>query len=125
MAHLLKSESRRQPGPAHVRAMIADLKELKRAKRAREDAVWARRARHPLHQTRALPDGARFECFPPPTRYWDLRHKYGRELFTTDAGQKDLKRHHPEWFTKTVADRQTFGLSARGRANYEKIFKHR
>lgn len=128
MAHLLKSSPRKNGKPplAHVRAMIAELKEDSRRKDAIEDAAIARRGRTSLPRTRALPEGSgRMECFIPKRRYWRLRRKYGREIFTTDAGQKDLRRHHPEWFTETVADRPSFSLSAAGRDNYESIFGHK
>jgi hypothetical protein len=128
MAHLLKTEPRAaKPSLAHVRTMIADLTETQRRRAAAEDAAILRRGKIPMPKTMALRDGreefGRMECFIPKGRYWRLRRKYGRELFTTDAGQKDLRRHHPEWFTETQSHRPTFGFTAAARANYDAIFR--
>lgn len=127
--HLIKSEPKvMKPTVAQTRAMIEDLHGQQCRRAAREDAEIARRGKTPLPRTLPLRDGreelGRMECFIPKGRYWRLRKKYGRGLFTTDAGLKDLKRHHPEWFTETVNPRPTFGLTERGRANYAEIFKH-
>lgn len=126
--HLLKSEPRaRKPSLAQTRALIADLHERDRILDAREDREIRRRGKISLPHTHALREGndesGRLECFIPKRRYWQLRKKYGRGLFTTDAGQKDLRRHHPEWFTETVSRRPTFGFSRRARNNYDAIFR--
>ena len=125
---MFTTETVRKPSSAHVRALTADLLETQRRRAAQEDAAILARGRVPLARTLPLRDGrddfGRLECFVPKGRYWRLRKKYGRGLFTSDAGLKDLRRHHPEWFTQTVSHRPTFGLNAAGRNNYEAIFGH-
>lgn len=126
--HLLKSKPKPvKPTLAHTRALIADLQERNRVLDAREDREILRRGKTPLPRTMALRDGrdesGRMECFIPKRRYWRLRQKYGRQMFTTDSGLKDLRRHHPEWFTETVSARPIFGFTARGRENYDQIFR--
>lgn len=127
--HLLQSEPKpAKPTLAQTRALIEDLQERNRIADAREDREIQRRGKIPLPRTLPLRDGqedaGRMECFIPKRRYWRLRQKYGRGLFTSDAGLKDLRRHHPEWFTETVNRRPTFAFTARGRAQYESIFGH-
>lgn len=126
--HLLKAEPKPvKPSLAQTRALIADLREQDRILDAREDREILRRGKTPIPRTMALREGrdesGRLECFIPKRRYWKLRQKYGRQLFTTDSGLKDLRHHHPEWFTETISHRITFAFTARGRANYDSIFR--
>src|SRR4051794_10666411 len=106
------------PTLAETRVLIQFMKDEQKLKEVREQARLAAHGHHGLRETKPLCDGkddfARFTAFIPPQFYWSRRQKYGKELFTTDAGLKDLKKHHPEFFTKTVSGQAVSGYTGHG-----------
>lgn len=72
---------------------------------------------HGMREVIPLRDGrddvAQMEAEIPKRFYWSRRRKYGRELFTTDAGMKDLRRHHPEFFPKQISGKIMSGYGGK------------
>lgn len=105
------------PTPEMVRVLCEEMHKEIVLQHVRHDAEILRRGRIGLPQTLPLMDGrddfGRVEAFIPKHRYWELRRKYGRGIFTTDDGMKDLKRHHPEWFPETVSPRIQVGAGGK------------
>ena len=105
------------PTADEARVLVDFMRDEERLAQVKEEAALRARGANPLPQTLPLRDGkddvGRFECFIPKKFYWSRRKKYGRELFTTDAGLKDLKRHHPEFFTETVSGKTVSGYGGR------------
>ncbi len=101
------------PSPAQCQVLCQWLRDEQELARVKEDAQLLAHGRNPLPQTLPLREGkndvGRFECFIPKKFYWSRRKKYGRELFTSDAGLKDLRRHHPDFFTETVSGKAVSG----------------
>jgi hypothetical protein len=100
------------PSPNEVRALVQVLRDQQTFERAKENArVMA--AGH-VGPREALPlrddevgEFGHYEATIPAKHYWAIRQKYGDKFFKDDGCMKDLRRHHPEYFCRTVSGRIT------------------
>lgn len=106
------------PGPAACKVLCEWLKDEQEFKRVREEAAVAQGVR-PVAEGKARPvrvgkeDAAEWLGFIPPEFYWSRRRsKSLTGLFNTEAGIKDLRRHHPEFMLTTTSGKATVGWTA-------------
>lgn len=100
------------PTPNEVRALVQVLRDQQVFERSMENAkvmaaghVGPMEA-HPLADDEVGEFG-QYEATIPARHYWAIRNKYGAGFFKDDESMRDLRRHHPEYFCKTVSRRIT------------------
>lgn len=107
-----------QPNPAQIRELLQVLRDQQTFERAKEEAAVMSRGQVGLREARPLHDDdvgdfAQLEATIPAKHYWMIRRKYGAGFFRDDASMRDLRRHHPEYFTKTVSGRIQSGYGSK------------
>lgn len=109
-----------QPSPHEVRGLLQVLRDQQVLERAKEQAKVLASGQVGPRQARPLSDDqvgefARLEATVPAKHYWMIRKKYGAQAFRDDGFMKDLRRHHPEYFTETVSGRIQSGFGSKSR----------
>lgn len=101
-----------QPNPAEIRALLQVLRDQQTFERAKENARVMAAGHVGPREARPLMDDevgefGQYEATIPAKHYWAIRQRYGAGFFRDDGCMKDLKRHHPEYFARTVSAKIT------------------
>ena len=111
------------PSPAVCHALCKWMQDEQELERVKEEAALHQGAM-PLREAVPLrvgkEDAAQMLAFIPPRFYWSRRQKYGRGLFNTEAGIKDLQKHHPQFFPKQISGKIMSGYGGRGVQNHRR-----